>query len=82
MQFELRAFGNGVFRIRARKNDAFSDTLLSRYGLIHEPEAKEIADMAVTDAGLRLSADGVTLTLAGGRRTVTLTASCPDTGRG
>ncbi|MBR5366595.1 MAG: DUF5110 domain-containing protein [Clostridia bacterium] len=81
MPFELRAFGNGVFRIRAQRDGAFSDTLLSRYGLIHEPEAKEIADTAVTDGKLRLAADGDTLTLTGGRRTVTLTASPADTGR-
>ncbi|MBR5679261.1 MAG: hypothetical protein IKX19_01290, partial [Clostridia bacterium] len=81
MPFELRAFGNGVFRICAQRDGAFSDTLLSRYGLIHEPEAKEIADTAVTDGKLRLAADGDTLTLTGGRRTVTLTAFPADTGR-
>ncbi len=79
MQFELRAFGNGAFRIRARtsaqEDGGFSDTLLSRYGLIHEPEALEVSDAAVTDGGLRLAADGDTLTLSGGRRTVTLRAS-------
>ena len=56
MQFELRAFGNGAFRIRARtsaqEDGGFSDTLLSRYGLIHEPEAIEVSDAAVTDGGL------------------------------
>ena len=63
MSFELRAFGNGVFRIHGRIDGVFSDTLLSRYGLIREPEAMEISDSAVTDGASRLTADGGTLTL-------------------
>ena len=78
MSFELRAFGNGVFRIRARIDGVFSDTLLSRYGLIREPEAMGISDSAVTDGASRLTADGDTLTLSGGRRTLNFTVSLPN----
>ena len=45
MSFELRAFGNGVFRIRACTDGVLSDTLLSRCGLIREPEAMGISKL-------------------------------------
>ena len=74
MKFELRSFGGGVFRVRAGFEGSFSETLLSRYGLIREPEALAVSGAAVTDGALRLAADGdaQTLSLSGGRRTLTL----------
>ena len=75
MRFELRAFGNGVFRVRARTGGGFGESLLSRYGLIHETEPLAVSEAAVSDGGFTLKAAGDTLTLTGGRRTLTLTAS-------
>ena len=77
MQFELRALGNGVFRVRACTADGFSESLLSRYRLIREPDVRAVSDSAVCDGRIALRADGDTLILSGGRRTVTLTASAP-----
>ena len=78
MRFELRALGNGVFRVRAWAEKGFGESLLSRYGLIHEPPAAAVSDTAVSDGGLTLAADGDTLTLTGGRHPLTLTAAGPD----
>ena len=75
MEFELRALGNGTFRVRAGLGGEFEESLLSRYHLIHEKEALEVSETAVSDGKITLSAEGGTLTLSGGRRTVTLTAS-------
>ncbi|MEA4824475.1 MAG: glycoside hydrolase family 31 protein [Clostridiaceae bacterium] len=78
MKIELRAFGHGIFRLRAVTEDGFRESLLSRYHLIDEPSPVSVSFNAVTDDRYILAYDAGTVTLSGGKRPVTLLPSGAD----
>ena len=53
---EVKPVSEGIFRIRYAKNEEFSESLLSRYNILTEPDAKISSE--ISDDGSKISADG------------------------